>query len=91
LAVRTPPATLTPTRRPVAAAKSRAADSMTRATAGVAAGCIFPVEVLMKSAPASITSQEARDTLSSVTSSPVSKITFRCASPQASRTARTSS
>ena len=32
LAVRTPPATLTPTRRPVAAAKSRAAPSMTRAT-----------------------------------------------------------
>src|SRR5215831_1210396 len=64
---------------------------MTSATGGVAAGCTFPVEVLMKSAPASITSQEARDTLSSVTSSPVSSITLRCALPQASRTARTSS
>ena len=35
--------------------------------------------------------EEARDTLSRVTSSPVSRITFRCAFPQASRTARTSS
>ena len=64
---------------------------MTSATGGVAAGCIFPVDVLMKSAPASMTSQAARETLSSVASSPVSRITFRCAGPHASRTARTSS
>ena len=57
---------------------------MTRATGGVAAGLTFPVEVLMKSAPASMASQEARDTLSSVASSAVSRITLRCAGPQAS-------
>ena len=44
---------------------------------GVAAGVTFPVEVLMKSAPAIIASQDARETLSSVASSPVSRITFR--------------
>ena len=45
----------------------------------------------MKSAPASMASHDARATLSSVASSPVSRITFRCAGPQASRTARISS
>src|SRR5499427_1867055 len=91
LAVRTPPATLTPTRRPVASAKSRAADSITSAPGGVAAGVTLPVEVLMKSAPASMASQAARAVLSRVASSPVSRITLRCAVPHASRTARTSS
>src|SRR5215475_4003261 len=90
-AVRMPPATLTPTRRPVASAKSRTADSITSATGGVAAGVTLPVEVLMKSAPASIASQAARRVLSRVASSPVSRITLRCVGPHASRTARTSS
>src|SRR3984957_741778 len=91
LAVRTPPATFTPTWRPVAAAKSATAPSMTSATGGVAAGDTFPVEVLMKSAPDSMVSHEARATLSSVASSPVSRMTLRWAGPQASRTARISS
>src|SRR5215475_6208807 len=90
-AVRMPPATLTPTRRPVASAKSRTADSITSATGGAAAGVTLPVEVLMKSAPASIASQAARRVLSRVASSPVSRITLRCVGLHASRTARTSS
>ena len=89
--VRMPPAGLTPTWRPVAARKSRTASSITRQTGRVAAGEILPVEVLMKSPPASIASQEARRTASRVTSSPVSRITLRCASPQASFTATISS
>src|ERR1035438_8726029 len=91
LAVRTPPATLTPTRRPVTSAKSRTAASITSATWGVAAGDTLPVEVLMKSAPDSMASHDARATLSSVDSSPVSRITLRWAGPDASRTARISS
>src|SRR5215468_542944 len=91
LAARMPPAALTPTRRPAKPAKSRTASSMTKVTGSVAAGATLPVEVLMKSAPASIASQDARRTLSSVPSSPVSRITFRCASPQALRTAAISS
>src|SRR6266702_1514062 len=54
-----PPATFTPTRRPDACSKSRTADSITSATGGVDAGLTFPVAVLMKSAPASIDSQES--------------------------------
>jgi hypothetical protein len=64
LLVRMPPAGLTPTARPVASARSRTASSITRVTGGVAAGCTLPVEVLMKSPPASIPIQEARRTLS---------------------------
>ena len=45
----------------------------------------------MKSAPDSMASQDARATLSSVASSAVSRMTFRCTFPQASRTARISS
>ena len=56
--------------------------SITSATGGVAAGLTLPVEVLMKSPPASSASHEARRTLSSVASSPVSRITLRCAVPQ---------
>ena len=59
-----PPAGLTPTVRPVADRKSRTASSITRVTGSVAAGETLPVEVLMKSAPASIASHEARRTLS---------------------------
>ena len=64
LLVRMPPAGLTPTCRPVAARKSRTASSMISVTGSVAAGLTLPVEVLMKSPPASIASQLARRTLS---------------------------
>ena len=56
----------------------------TKVTGMVAAGCIFPVEVLMKSAPACMAISLALLTLSSVPSSPVSRITFNRAGPQAS-------
>ncbi len=62
--VRIPPAGLTPMTRPVAARKSRTASSITSVTGSVAAGDTLPVEVLMKSAPASMASHEARRTLS---------------------------
>ncbi|CAM5644351.1 hypothetical protein SGLAM104S_05111 [Streptomyces glaucescens] len=59
---------------------------------GGASTATLPVEVLMKSAPASMPSQLARRMLSYVDSSPVSKMTFRRASvPQASFTAVISS
>jgi hypothetical protein len=45
----------------------------------------------MKSAPAIMHTHEARATLVSVESSPVAMIVFMCASPHASRKARTSS
>ena len=51
----------------------------------------LPVEVLMKSAPAIMHTRLAWATLRSVASSPVARIVFMCASPQASRKARTSS
>src|SRR5918996_3422027 len=79
-----PPATLTPTARPVWRWKSRAASIMHRAPACVALEAIFPVEVLMKSAPAAMASMEALRTWSYDPSSPISRITFRCAVPQAS-------
>ena len=60
-------------------------------TGRVAAGETFPVDVLMKSAPPAIATSDARRTASYVPSSPVSRITFRWASPQASFTATTSS
>jgi hypothetical protein len=75
-----------PTRRPVSSKTSRIASSITNVTGGVAEVESFPVEVLMKSAPAAIASSEARRTLSYVPSSPVSRITFRCLSPTASLT-----
>ncbi len=64
---------------------------MHSATGNVAAGLIFPVDVFTKSAPPAIASNVARRTLSYVPSSPVSRITFRCASPHASFTRTTSS
>src|ERR671919_439077 len=79
-----PPATLTPTARPVWRWKSRAASIMHRAPACVALEAILPVEVLMKSAPAAMASIEALRTWSYDPSSPISRITFRCAVPQAS-------
>lgn len=51
----------------------------------------LPVDVLMKSAPASIPSQEARRMLSYVDSSPVSKMTFSRAEPHSAFTATISS
>lgn len=82
----------TPTWTPVWARKSRTASSMRRVLAGVAFTATLPVEVLMKSAPASMPSQLARRMLSYVESSPVSKMTFsRAVEPQASFTAVISS
>ena len=62
------------------------ASNITSTTEGVAAGDTFPVDVLMKSAPAFIAISLAKRTLSKVTNSPVSKITFKWAFPQASLT-----
>ena len=67
------------------------ASSITRVTGGVAAGLTLPVLVLMKSAPPAMASHEARRTLSSVASSPVSMITLRWAVPHAAFTWRISS
>ena len=64
---------------------------MQSVTGSVAAGLTFPVDVLMKSAPAAIAISEARRTLSYVPSSPVSRMTLRCASPHASFTRTISS
>ena len=64
---------------------------MQSVTGSVAAGLTFPVEVLMKSAPAAIAISDARRTLSYVPSSPVSRMTFRWASPHASFTRTISS
>ena len=57
----------------------------------VDAGLIFPVEVLIKSAPAYIAISLAFRTLSKVSNSPVSKMTFKWALPQTSLTAAISS
>ena len=64
LVLRMPPAGFTPTRSPVGSCQSRTACSITCVTGSVAAGLTLPVEVLMKSPPASIASQDARRTLS---------------------------
>ena len=60
------------------------ASNITNVTGKVAAGLIFPVEVLIKSAPAKIAISLAFRTLSNEPNSPVSKITFRREFPQAS-------
>ena len=91
LAVRMPPAGLKPTTRPVSSYTSRMTSSMTSETGAVAADDSLPVEVLMKSAPAATASSDARRTLSYVPSSPVSRITLRCAGPHASLTCTISS
>ena len=64
LVFRMPPAGLTARRSPVWSYQSRTACSITWVTGRVAAGEILPVEVLMKSPPASRASQDARRTLS---------------------------
>ena len=58
-----PPASFTPRRAPVVSAKSRTASSITSATGGVAEVVSLPVEVLMKSPPASRDSHDARRAL----------------------------
>src|SRR5216117_872302 len=64
---------------------------MTTPTGRVAFTVSLPVDVLMKSAPAIMATWLARATFTSVARSPVPRITFMWASPQASRKARTSS
>ena len=56
---------------------------MTRATGRVAFTPSLPVEVLMKSDPAIIAIMEARPTLRSVARSPVARMVFIWALPQA--------
>ena len=68
---------------PVDPALPVAAALLATLTGIVAAGSTLPVDVLMKSAPASMAICEASRTLSSVSSSPVSRITLRRASAQA--------
>ena len=65
-AVRMPPAGLNPTAMPVCCAYSRIARTITRLTGSVALVGSFPVEVLMKSAPAIIATTLARATLRKV-------------------------
>jgi hypothetical protein len=64
---------------------------MTSVTGRVAFTASFPVEVLMKSAPAIRQTQLAFATFRKVPKSPVPKIVFKWASPQASLNAATSS
>ena len=64
---------------------------MTSVTSSVAFTPSLPVEVLMKSAPAIMQIIEAFATLRSVLRSPVARIAFTCAEPQASRKSRISS
>ena len=72
-------------------AYSRMARVMTKPTGSVALIASLPVEVLMKSAPAIMATMLARATLRSVTRSPVPRITFMCADPQAALKVATSS
>src|SRR6266404_2825516 len=90
-AVRIPPAGLKPTAMPVSSAYSRIARVITTPTGNTAFTASFPVEVLMKSAPAIIATRLARATFRNVSKSPVPRITFRCAGPQASLNATISS
>ena len=91
LAVRIPPAGLKPTAIPVSSAYSRMARTMTRPTGRVALMVSFPVEVLMKSAPAIMATRLALATLRKVTRSPVPRMTLRWAGPAASLKATISS
>ena len=63
---------------------------MARVTASVALTLSLPVEVLMKSAPAIMQTSDARATLRSVFRSPVARIAFTWALPQAARKSRIS-
>ena len=64
LAVRIPPAGCMPITCPVSSSTSRTTSSMQSVTGSVAAGLTLPVEVLMKSAPPAIASNDARRTAS---------------------------
>ena len=64
---------------------------MVSVTGSVAFTVSLPVEVLIKSAPAIMATQLARATLRSVIRSPVARIAFICAGPQACLKAETSS
>ena len=75
-AVRIPPAGLKPTAMPVSCAYSRIARVITKPTGNVAFVGSFPVEVLMKSAPAIMATKLARATLRSVSRSPVAENDF---------------
>ena len=90
LALRIPPAGLNPTAWPVSSRYSRIWRVITIPTGRVAFTASLPVDVLMKSAPAIMAARLARATFVSVARSPVPRITFRCASPHASRNAFTS-
>ena len=90
-AVRIPPAGLNPTAIPVSWANSRMARVITNPTGSVALVGSFPVEVLMKSAPAIIATKLARATLRNVIRSPAPRITFMWADPQACLNAAISS
>ena len=72
-----PPAGLIPIIIPVLSKYSLMVSSIIIKASIVAAGWIFPVEVLMKSAPASIDNSLAFLMFCTVPSSPVSNITFR--------------
>ena len=67
------------------------ARTITRLTGSVAFTASLPVEVLMKSEPAIIATIEARPTSRRLPSSPVARIVFMCAWPQAARKRCTSS
>src|SRR5256885_16594522 len=89
-AARMPPAGLNPTAAPIRISYSRIMRVITTPTGSTALTGSLPVDVLMKSAPAIIATMLARATLVSVARSPVPRIAFMCARPQASRNARTS-
>ena len=81
-----------PIRMPVSSKYSRIDSSMTSVTGIVAAGLTLPVEVLINTSPseilpadaaARIAKSEASRTFSRVSSSPVSRMIFRWALPQA--------
>ncbi len=76
---------------PVRSPYSRNALTITSETGSVAFTVSFPVDVLMKSAPAIIATQLARATFLNVSKSPVPRIAFICAAPHASLNAATSS
>ena len=86
-----PPAGLKPTFLPVFSWNARIALVITIPNGSVAFTLSLPVDVLMKSAPAIMQTWLATATLRRVASSPVARIVLRCAGPQASRKARTSS
>src|SRR5436305_3735168 len=88
--VRTPPATLIPTRSPVRSWNARTAATMARTASGVA-GPALPVEDFTKSAPPAHAARAAAPTRSGEPSSAVSRMTLRGRAPAISRSMATSS